>query len=161
MAILGHAAFHSLGVVAQLHPHSRRLCRDWVCPRAICHLHPHCANCRYDSEARLIKAWLPELAGLPADLAHQPWAASPDQLAAARLRLGEPPAAGGAQEAAPPVDSADTGNAASEAAAAVAQEAAAVQKPPAAAGDDGPLVYPLPIVDPATQIGKGPNKPRR
>lgn len=52
---------------------------------------------RYDPQARLIAAWLPQLAALPAELAHQPWAASPEQLAAAGLCLGEPPAAAAAE----------------------------------------------------------------
>lgn len=176
--MLSHAAMHFAlaGRCGSAHASAssaqRRLLSRLAVPTSRCRLHPHCAttccrlyphhaNCRYDSEARLIKAWLPELAGLPVDLAHQPWAASPDQLAAARLRLGEPSAAGeAAGEAAQSVDLAGTGSAAAEAAAAVAQEAAAAQKPPAAAGDEGPLFYPLPVIDPATQIGKAP-KPRR
>ena len=114
----------------------RRL-RSSSAQRPLTHPCPATLSCvpspRYDPQARLIAAWLPQLAALPPELAHQPWAASPDQLAAAGLFLGEPPAAAG-----------DGQPAAAEAAAAGA-----------------PLrYYPLPIVDPATQTAKQPKKQR-
>ncbi|KAI7843632.1 hypothetical protein COHA_002872 [Chlorella ohadii] len=97
---------------------------------------------RYDPGARLIRAWLPELSGLPAELAHQPWAASAEQLAAARLCLGHCPAAGTAAPA----------------------EGVAGQAGEAAVGgeeDSGMHYYPTPVVDPATQIAKGPKGRRQ
>jgi deoxyribodipyrimidine photo-lyase len=44
---------------------------------------------KFDSGADYIKRWVPELARLPASLAHRPWVAKPDELAAAGIRLGE------------------------------------------------------------------------
>ncbi|PSC72038.1 cryptochrome DASH-like isoform A [Micractinium conductrix] len=45
---------------------------------------------RYDPEAALVRAWVPELAALqPAELSHTPWEASPEALAAAGVVLGE------------------------------------------------------------------------
>jgi len=95
------------------------------------------ASRRYDPGARLIRAWLPELSGLPAELAHQPWAAS-----AERLCLGDCPAAGTAAPA----------------------EGVAGQAGEAAVGgdeDSGMHYYPTPVVDPATQIAKGPKGRRQ
>lgn len=88
---------------------------------------------RYDPEARLIQAWVPQLAALrPAQLAHQPWAAPPAALAAAGVRLGcEPQAA-----------TAEAGT-----------ERQEQQKQQQLGG-----WYPLPVVDPASQIGKGPKQ---
>ncbi|KAK9834164.1 hypothetical protein WJX81_004377 [Elliptochloris bilobata] len=37
---------------------------------------------KYDSEARYIRAWVPELAGLEPDLAHEPWRLPADEVAA-------------------------------------------------------------------------------
>ncbi|KAL4856395.1 Cryptochrome DASH [Chlorella vulgaris] len=43
---------------------------------------------RYDPDARLIRAWVPQLAALsPPELAHQPWAAPLEALAAAGVQL--------------------------------------------------------------------------
>lgn len=83
---------------------------------------------RYDPEARLIASWVPELAGLAPDAMHQPWAAPPEALTAAGVCLGEAPVAAGEEQAA------------------VAASSARVSW------------YPLPVVDPATQIAKGPRK---
>lgn len=44
---------------------------------------------RFDSEGAYVKRWLPELAGVPADLVHRPWEAPPLVLAEARVTLGE------------------------------------------------------------------------
>ncbi|WP_148714406.1 cryptochrome/photolyase family protein [Chitinolyticbacter meiyuanensis] len=43
---------------------------------------------RFDTEARFIKRYCPELAALPAKLAHAPWRAKPIDLAAAGIVLG-------------------------------------------------------------------------
>ncbi|GBF93236.1 cryptochrome [Raphidocelis subcapitata] len=43
---------------------------------------------RYDAEAALAAAWLPELSALPPALRHRPWEATPEQAAAAGLVLG-------------------------------------------------------------------------
>ena len=44
---------------------------------------------KFDPDATYVKRWVPELAGLPPHLAHRPWTATPAELAAAGLRLGE------------------------------------------------------------------------
>lgn len=93
---------------------------------------------RYDPDARLVTAWLPELADLQhvqpgggPELAHQPWLASPQALAAAGLRLGQRP----------PV---------------AAAEAAAGGE---SAAEERRSWYPEPLVDPALQTAKGPKRP--
>lgn len=95
---------------------------------------------RYDPAAQLIRSWVPELAALPPELAHQPWQATPEQLAAARVRLGGPGQAGAAP--------ADAGAAHAEAAAVAAEE-------------PGLQSYPRPLVDPATQVAKGPKQAKQ
>ena len=42
---------------------------------------------RFDPDGVYVKRWVPEL--LPSSLVHRPWAATPAQLAAAGVRLGE------------------------------------------------------------------------
>jgi deoxyribodipyrimidine photo-lyase len=44
---------------------------------------------RYDPEGGLIRRWLPELAGLPAEHIHEPWRAPPAVLDRAGVRLGQ------------------------------------------------------------------------
>ena len=44
---------------------------------------------RYDPDAAFVRRWLPELAGLPAELAQAPWLAGPEALANAGVALGE------------------------------------------------------------------------
>ena len=44
---------------------------------------------RFDPDGVYVKRWVPELSGLPSSLVHRPWAATPAQLAAAGVRLGE------------------------------------------------------------------------
>jgi deoxyribodipyrimidine photo-lyase len=44
---------------------------------------------RYDGDAEYVRHWLPELADLPPEAAHRPWAADGSTLAAAGVRLGE------------------------------------------------------------------------
>ena len=43
---------------------------------------------KFDPEAAYVKRWIPELARLPAALAHRPWGATQAELAAAGVRLG-------------------------------------------------------------------------
>lgn len=134
---------------------------------------------RYDPQAQLVRAWLPELAALaPAELAHQPWGAPAEALAAAGVRLcsGTPEDAAAAlaqqwqhrqqneqqlvqrqeqqQEQQEEVEgSRGTGGG--------LLPAPAYGFPPAAAAAAAGGVYPLPMVDPATQISKGPKKQRQ
>ena len=89
---------------------------------------------RYDPEARLIAAWCPELARLPAAAAHQPWAAPPEDLQAAGVRLGPASTAADQEQQA-------------------GQQQQQQQQAPAG---DGMRWYPLPLVDPSTQVAKGP-----
>ena len=102
---------------------------------------------RYDPQALLIRSWVPQLAALQtAELAHQPWAATPEALAAAGVRLGDSPAAAegrGERQAQEGQQRAPEG----------AQEAAAAAAAAACGG-----WYPLPVVDPASQTGKGPKQ---
>ena len=44
---------------------------------------------RFDPDGVYVKRWVPELSGLSSSLVHRPWAATPAQLAAAGVRLGE------------------------------------------------------------------------
>ena len=44
---------------------------------------------RFDPDGVYVKRWVPELSGLPSPLVHRPWAATPAQLVAAGVRLGE------------------------------------------------------------------------
>jgi deoxyribodipyrimidine photo-lyase len=43
---------------------------------------------RFDPDGTYVRAWLPELAKLPAKAIHQPWQATPAELAAAGIKLG-------------------------------------------------------------------------
>lgn len=44
---------------------------------------------RFDPEGQYVKRWVPELSKLPSSVVHKPWKASPAQLTAAQVRLGE------------------------------------------------------------------------
>ncbi|MHB2166154.1 cryptochrome/photolyase family protein [Alsobacter sp. R-9] len=44
---------------------------------------------KFDPDGSYVRQFVPELAGLPPDVIHQPWTASPARLAAAGVRLGE------------------------------------------------------------------------
>ncbi|WP_448951902.1 cryptochrome/photolyase family protein [Labrys neptuniae] len=44
---------------------------------------------KFDPDGIFVKTWLPELSRLPAPLVHRPWTASPAELEAADIRLGE------------------------------------------------------------------------
>ncbi|MBN2203864.1 MAG: FAD-binding domain-containing protein, partial [Thermoleophilia bacterium] len=44
---------------------------------------------RFDPDGAFVRRWVPELAALPAEWAHEPWEAPDDVLAAAGVRLGE------------------------------------------------------------------------
>lgn len=92
---------------------------------------------RYDPQAALVRTWLPELATLPTELAHQPWLATPGQLAEAGVQLGHPEQAGHAPAGAAATRAEETAS---------AGEAA------------GQRWYPLPLVDPSTQVAKGPRQ---
>jgi hypothetical protein len=109
---------------------------------------------RYDPEAVLIRDWVPQLAALqPAELAHQPWAATPEALAAAGVRLGDAPAAAEGQEQQEQQEQQEKEG---QQQVAEGQEAAAVAAAVAGAACGG--WYPLPMVDPASQTGKGPKQ---
>ena len=81
-------------------------------------------------QAALVRAWVPELAALqPAELSHTPWEASPEALAAAGVVLGE------AGSTSPGSSSGGGGG-----------------------GGVQSRSYPPPLVDPATQLAKGPRR---
>jgi deoxyribodipyrimidine photo-lyase len=44
---------------------------------------------KFDPKGEYVRRWCPELSRLPTSLIHQPWTASPSELRAARVRLGE------------------------------------------------------------------------
>lgn len=88
---------------------------------------------RYDPHARLIAAWLPELAGLPPAAAHQPWEHA-QALQAAGVRLGLAGQQQGQQQV----------------------EGQEEEEQQAAGRGGGMRWYPLPLVDPSTQVAKGP-----
>lgn len=44
---------------------------------------------RFDPDGAYVRRWVPEIAGLPVPLIHQPWKAAPLELADAGIRLGE------------------------------------------------------------------------
>ncbi|MBI5835582.1 MAG: deoxyribodipyrimidine photo-lyase [Armatimonadetes bacterium] len=50
---------------------------------------PVTQGARFDPEGRYVRRWVPELAQLPDEVIHAPWAASPTTLAAAGVRLGD------------------------------------------------------------------------
>ena len=50
---------------------------------------PVSQSLKFDAEGRFIRRYLPQLAGLPTAALHQPWTASPMELLAADVRLGD------------------------------------------------------------------------
>jgi deoxyribodipyrimidine photo-lyase len=44
---------------------------------------------KFDPEGRYVRAFVPELGRLPPNLIHRPWEASPEECAAAGMRLGK------------------------------------------------------------------------
>jgi deoxyribodipyrimidine photo-lyase len=44
---------------------------------------------KFDPAGRYVGRWVSELAGLPANLIHQPWTATPMELASAGVTLGD------------------------------------------------------------------------
>lgn len=50
---------------------------------------PISQSLKFDEEGRFIRRYLPQLAGLPTAVLHQPWTASPMELLAADVRLGD------------------------------------------------------------------------
>jgi deoxyribodipyrimidine photo-lyase len=43
---------------------------------------------KFDPEGDYVRRWIPELAGLPTKIIHQPWSATPVERAAAGVHLG-------------------------------------------------------------------------
>jgi deoxyribodipyrimidine photo-lyase len=43
---------------------------------------------KFDPEGNYLRRWVPELAGLPASVMHQPWSATPIELKSANVELG-------------------------------------------------------------------------
>jgi deoxyribodipyrimidine photo-lyase len=43
---------------------------------------------KFDPEGDYVRRWIPELSGLPTKIIHQPWSATPVELAAAGVSLG-------------------------------------------------------------------------
>jgi deoxyribodipyrimidine photo-lyase len=50
---------------------------------------PMLQGSKFDPEGRYVRKFVPELAGLPNHAIHAPWQATPAELAAAGVRLGE------------------------------------------------------------------------
>ena len=44
---------------------------------------------KFDPDGAYVRRWVPELAQLPNDLIHQPWSATPTELAGAGIELGK------------------------------------------------------------------------
>ncbi|GAB4814041.1 hypothetical protein N2152v2_001087 [Parachlorella kessleri] len=104
---------------------------------------------QYDTQAVLIRTWVPELAHLPTAQAHRPWllqrpaaegSSTPDQLEFSRSGRGGSEAAGGQEGSS---SAAETTGAADTDSYSVSGETSRAEAAP---------VYPVPLVDPASQI---------